>query len=76
MAKSMRWYDWIAFWLVIIGALNWGFYGISRLVKHPFDLVTWAFSFSPTLANIVFAIVGLFGLVGIVTGIKLMIKNN
>lgn len=71
----MSWYDWIAFWFVTVGALNWGVYGVSRLLGKSFDLVTWlGQATSMTLANILFLIVGIFGLLAVITGIKLAIK--
>ena len=74
MAK-MKWFDWIAFWLITVGALNWGIYGLTRLLGKSFDLVTWLGEVtSMTLANIVFVVIGFFGLLGVITGIKLSIK--
>ncbi len=47
----------IAFILAIIGAINWmiiGFFG--------FNLVGWAFSFMPIIADIIYVLVGFSGL--------------
>ncbi len=58
MGKNI--FDWLALWLTIIGALNWGIWGISNFAKHPFDLVTsWAPSW---LSNSIFTLVGIAGL--------------
>ena len=47
----------IAFILAIAGALNWLIVGFFN-----FNFVSWAFSFMPILANIVYVLVGLAGL--------------
>ena len=47
----------IAFILSIVGAINWLLVGLFR-----FNLVGWAFSFLPMLANVVYILVGLAGL--------------
>lgn len=70
MAK-MTLFDWIAYFLVVIGALNWGIYGVSRLIKRPFDLVTSLLG-TGVLSNILFILVGIAGIVGFITAIKLM----
>lgn len=49
--------DWLAFVLVIVGAVNWGLVGIAGL-----DLVMLLFGSLPPLPNIVYAVVGLAGL--------------
>jgi len=51
----MRVINWIALILVIIGALNWGMVGFFGI-----DVITGLFG--PTVARIIFAIVGLAGL--------------
>lgn len=71
----MQWYDWITFWFIVIGALNWGIYGFSRLIEKPFDLVTWMTQGLPILGNILFLIVGLAGFIGIIIGIKLALRK-
>lgn len=48
---------WIAFILVIIGALNWGLIGFFS-----FDLVEAIFGDMTTASRVVYAIVGLSGL--------------
>jgi len=71
MAK-MKWYDWIGYSLLSIGGINWGIYGVSRMLNKPFDLVTWLgeATWMP-LSNIVFLIVGLAGLYSVWTAVKL-----
>lgn len=54
----MKFFDWIALTLVIIGALNWGLVGFFN-----FDLVSAVFSGSLWwIARIIFGLVGLAGL--------------
>ena len=55
MTKNMGTVDWIAFILVVIGALNWG------LAIWNVNLVTAIFGIG-TLTTIVYALVGLSGL--------------
>ena len=53
----MKWFDYTALTLVIIGALNWLLIGIFR-----FDLVAFLFGNLRWLSRIVYTIVGLCGL--------------
>ena len=53
----MKWFDYTALTLVIIGALNWLLIGIFR-----FDLVAFIFGNLSWLSRIVYTIVGLCGL--------------
>jgi uncharacterized protein len=56
--KKMNVGDWIAFVLVIIGALNWGLVGFFQ-----FDLVAKIFGGADmTISRIVYALVGLAAL--------------
>lgn len=52
----MRWstMDWIAWVLVIVGALNWGLIGFFH-----FDLVSWIFGTATAATRIAFGLVGL-----------------
>ena len=56
MAK-MSTLDWIALILVVIGALNWGLYGLMKM-----DLVAVLLGGIPILATLVYVIVALSGL--------------
>lgn len=49
--------EWIAFTLVIIGAINWGLVG-----AFDFNLVTTIFGEDSTLSDIIFILVGVAGL--------------
>jgi len=51
------WLDWVAFILVIVGAVNWGLVGLFSL-----DLVEAIFGSVAWLATIVYVLVGLAGL--------------
>jgi len=54
-----------ALWLAGIGAINWGIYGVAGFFGKTWDLVTWI-TFSQTwLANLIFVIVGIAGIVAI-----------
>ena len=49
--------DWIAFIVVVIGAVNWGLVGTLD-----FDLVAFLFGALPLLGRIVYVVVGLAGI--------------
>ena len=66
MAKEMGAIDWVAFVLVIIGALNWG------LAIWDINLVTAVFGAGSLLTNIVYGLVGLSGLWMIYGAFKMM----
>lgn len=53
----MKWFDYTALTLVIIGAINWLLVGIFR-----FDLVAFFFGNLSWLSRIVYTVVGLCGL--------------
>jgi hypothetical protein len=55
--KKLNWLDWTVLTLVIIGALNWGLYGLFG-----FDLVAYLFGALSVLSRIVYVLVGLAGL--------------
>jgi uncharacterized protein len=73
MAKKMKWFDWIAFILVVVGGLAWGIYGVTSFFGNGFLLINWIVKL-PWIANIVYTLVGLMGLLGVYTGIKLATK--
>ena len=51
----------VAYFLVVIGALNWGLWGFFQ-----FDLVAWLFDGNTsTLSRVIYAIIGLAGLLSI-----------
>ena len=53
----MKWFDYTALTLVIIGALNWLLVGIFR-----FDLVAFLFGNLSWLSRVIYTIIGLCGL--------------
>lgn len=55
--KKMSWLDWVAFILVIIGALNWGLVGFFN-----WNLVTAIFGDMTTTAQIIYDLVGIAAL--------------
>ena len=56
--KNMGAVDWIAYILVVIGAVNWGLMGI----KLEWNVVEMIFGFNATVLRIVYILVGLSGL--------------
>jgi uncharacterized membrane protein YuzA (DUF378 family) len=66
MANKMEWYGWVAFLLVTIGALNWGF-----VAWFNWNLVDWIFGVKSVLATIVYSLVAISGLYGIFSIAKL-----
>jgi hypothetical protein len=65
---KMKFYDWIAFVLLVIGGINWG------LAVFNFNLVTFLLG-SGLLSKIVYSLVGIAGIFGIITIIKLADKK-
>lgn len=55
--NNMKWFDYTALTIVIIGAVNWLLIGIFR-----FDLVAFLFGNLSWLSRIVYTVVGLCGL--------------
>lgn len=51
--------DWIAYILVIIGALNWGLVGLGG---SSWDIISLLFGSISTLATIIYILIGLSGL--------------
>lgn len=55
--KKMNIVGWIAFILVIVGALNWALVGIFN-----FDLVAMLFGYTTIITRVIYTIVGVAGL--------------
>lgn len=53
--KGMAWQE-LAFWLVVIGALNWGLLGLVG-----FNAVSWLVGMVPGVTRLVYLLVGLSG---------------
>jgi len=49
----------IAYWLVIIGALNWGLVGLGNFLGGDWNLVSILLGSWPTVENIVYLLVGI-----------------
>lgn len=54
---QMKGLDWVAWVLVVVGALNWGFVGVANL-----NLVESVFGVSASLVSVAYILVGLGGL--------------
>lgn len=73
---KMRWYDWLAYIILVIGAINWGIYGVSHHINKPFDLITYLGELtSHHLGHLIFVIIGLAGIYAIFTGFKIAFKK-
>lgn len=58
--KGLETYAW---WLVVIGALNWGLVGLGSLLGGTdWNVVALIFGAWPALVNLVYLLVGLSGL--------------
>lgn len=53
----MKWFDYTALTLVIVGAINWLLIGLFR-----FDAVAWLFGSLSWLSRIIYTLVGLSGI--------------
>ena len=54
--------DWVSLVLVIVGALNWGLFGIGQLMMANWNLVNLIFGSFPTVEALIYVVVGLAGL--------------
>lgn len=52
--KSLNWLDWTTLVLVLIGAINWGLFGLFK-----FDLVAAIFGDLSILSRIIYTLVGI-----------------
>ena len=67
--KAMGALDYIAFILIVIGAINWGLVGVSG-----FNLVTALTGSLSWLARTIYVLVGIAGIYGAYIFIKLLMK--
>ncbi len=71
---KMKWYDWLTYFLLILGGINLGLTGvfefnlIEKLISLIIESYTVTFAYIKTA---VYTIIGLAALYGIYTGIKL-----
>jgi uncharacterized membrane protein YuzA (DUF378 family) len=69
---KMKWYDWIAVMLLIIGGLNWGSIGIAG-----YNFVETILRNTPKLLSVVYTLVGASSLYAlIVLPIKALFNNE
>ena len=68
MAKRMSGWDHFAYFLLVVGAVNWGLFGISRFFGNGFDLISWLPGW---LANSIFTLVGIAGFYAVYTWVKI-----
>lgn len=69
MAKKMKWYEWTALTLLIVGGLTWGTIGLFG-----FNLVNFVFGSWAWLERTVYGLVGLSAGYSIWTFAKLKLK--
>ncbi|MCL5094120.1 MAG: DUF378 domain-containing protein [Patescibacteria group bacterium] len=53
----MKFWEWLAIILIIIGALNWGSIGFFR-----FDFVAFVFGTLSVVSRVIYAVIGLAGI--------------
>ncbi|MFB6192905.1 MAG: DUF378 domain-containing protein [Candidatus Nanohaloarchaea archaeon] len=70
---DVEYLDWASLVLVIVGALNWGLVGLGQVANmRSLNLVQMTVGqISPTLASVVYLLVGLAGLYQIYFGYEL-----
>lgn len=68
--SGMQWYDWVAYVLIVVGAINWGLVGIFSL-----NLVTVITGGIELATRFVYSVIGVAGLYAVITGIKLATKR-
>jgi uncharacterized protein len=52
----------LAWFLVMLGAINWGLIGVSGFLGQQWDLVYWVFGMYPPIEGVVFILIGLSAL--------------
>lgn len=63
---QMKWYDSLAYFLLVVGGLNWG------LTLFNFNLVDWIFGAGAVLGQVVYGLVGIAALYGLYMFVKLL----
>lgn len=56
----------VGYWLVIVGAVNWGLVGIGGFLGMDLNLVYLVFGFMPFLVHLVYLLVGISGVMLVV----------
>lgn len=60
--KDMKSFEMLGWWLVIVGALNWGLVGLGVLMGNSgWNVVNMVFGSWPMVENVVYLLVGLSG---------------
>lgn len=67
--QAKKWIHIIAFILVVIGAVDLGLFGIipANASGQGFDILQAVFGFSPTLLEVIYALIGISGVYLLVT---------
>jgi uncharacterized membrane protein YuzA (DUF378 family) len=67
--QTKKWVHMVAFILVVVGAVDLGLFGIipANANGQGFDLLQAIFGFSPTLLEIIYALIGVSGIYLLVT---------
>jgi uncharacterized membrane protein YuzA (DUF378 family) len=67
--QTKKWIHMVAFILVVLGAIDLGLFGIipASASGQGFDLLQAIFGFSPTLLEIIYALIGISGVYLLVT---------
>lgn len=61
--SKLKQYETLAWWLVVVGAVNWGLYGLGTLLGGAsWNLVAMLFGSWPMVESVVYVLVGLSGL--------------
>lgn len=56
----------VGYWLVIVGAVNWGIVGLGGFLGMNLNFVDLIFGFSSTLVHLVYLLVGISGVMLVV----------
>lgn len=59
-----------AWWLLVVGALNWGLVGLGGWLGNDWNVVNMLLGSWPWLENLVYVLVGVSGLMGLMGGCK------
>ena len=67
MAKNMSTLDKIAFWLLVIGGLNWGLVGIGSYVGTNLNVVNLLLGSVAWLEALVYVLVGIAAILAVIS---------
>ena len=67
--QTQKWLHMVAFILVVIGAIDLGLFGIipANTSGQGFDILQAIFGFSPTILEIIYALIGISGVYLLIT---------